>query len=164
MIQLKNCSHIYCADCLKSLFLRATKDQSLFPPRCCREAIPLLLVEADMSEHELIEFESAAIEFTTTDRTYCSNIGCGKFIPPSRITADQAECAVCNSSTCTMCKETYHHDDCASDPALQATLSLASKRGLATLFFMPGISTARHWLLPYDVCYSPTLPLRISID
>jgi hypothetical protein len=32
MIQLKNCSHIYCADCLKSLFLRATKDQSLFPP------------------------------------------------------------------------------------------------------------------------------------
>ncbi|KAL4864105.1 hypothetical protein BDV12DRAFT_189211 [Aspergillus spectabilis] len=134
MIQLKNCSYIYCADCLKSLFLWATKDQSLFPPKCCREAIPLLLVEADMSEHELVEFESAAIEFTTTDRTYCSNIGCGKFIPPSRITADQAECDICNSSTCKMCKETYHHDDCASDPALQATLSLASREGWQRCF------------------------------
>ncbi|KAL2871417.1 E3 ubiquitin-protein ligase [Aspergillus lucknowensis] len=134
MIQLKNCSHIYCADCLKTLFLRATKDQSLFPPRCCREEIPLLLVEADMSEHELGEFESAAIEYTTKDRTYCSNIRCGKFIPPSRITADQAECDVCNSSTCTMCKEPYHQDDCASDPALQATLSLASREGWQRCF------------------------------
>ncbi|KAL4806770.1 hypothetical protein BDV18DRAFT_159940 [Aspergillus unguis] len=133
-LQLENCDHIYCAGCLKSLFIRATKDQSLFPPRCCREAIPLPLVEADMSEQELIQFGSAAVEFTTTDRTYCSNTGCGKFIPPSRITADQAECAACNSSTCTMCKETYHHDDCASDPALQATLSLASREGWQRCF------------------------------
>ncbi|KAL2816425.1 hypothetical protein BDW59DRAFT_177361 [Aspergillus cavernicola] len=133
IVRLK-CTHLYCADCLKSLFLRAMKDQSLFPPRCCREPIPLLLVQTYLPEQELEEFGSAKIEFTTADRTYCSNMGCGKFIPPSRIAADRADCAFCSTSTCAMCKNNYHQDDCASDPALQATLALVSREGWQRCF------------------------------
>ncbi|KAL5341994.1 hypothetical protein BJX70DRAFT_11714 [Aspergillus crustosus] len=129
-----NCTHIYCAECLKNLFLRAMNDQSLFPPRCCREPISLLLVQANMSEQELLKFESAKIEFNTTDRTYCGNLECGKFIPPSGIVADKADCAFCSSATCAIYKNYYHEDDCASDPALQATLSLASREGWQRCF------------------------------
>ncbi|PLB48622.1 hypothetical protein P170DRAFT_357626 [Aspergillus steynii IBT 23096] len=133
MIRLK-CSHLYCVDCMKGLFLRATKDESLYPPRCCREPIPLLLIQTEMSEQELEVFNSAEIEHSTTERTYCSNMQCRMFIPPGRITADEANCPFCGSSTCTMCKKAFHQDDCPEDTALQATLSLASREGWQRCF------------------------------
>lgn len=34
------CSHEYCHDCVKSLFTSAMRDESLFPPKCCRQVIP----------------------------------------------------------------------------------------------------------------------------
>ena len=129
-----SCGHIYCNDCLKDLFLRATKDQSLFPPRCCRELIPLDEVQTAMSEAELREFKCAEVEFSTIDRTYCSNVACGKFIPPSKIAIDRAQCPYCASATCAMCKNTFHTDDCAEDTALQATLALATTEGWQRCF------------------------------
>ncbi|PYI05378.1 hypothetical protein BO78DRAFT_408205 [Aspergillus sclerotiicarbonarius CBS 121057] len=129
-----SCKHIYCSDCLKDLFQRATKDQSLFPPRCCRQLIPLDLVQPTMSEAELHEFKCAEVEFSTTDRTYCSNVDCGKFIPPSNIAVGRAQCPYCGSATCAMCKNAFHADDCAEDTALQATLALASSQGWQRCF------------------------------
>ncbi|GKZ23922.1 hypothetical protein AbraIFM66951_009142 [Aspergillus brasiliensis] len=64
--QLK-CKHTYCDNCLKDLFLRATKDSTLFPPRCCREPIHLESAQLLMSETEISEFKCAEIEFSTTD-------------------------------------------------------------------------------------------------
>ena len=29
-------SHQYCADCVRSLFMRSTKDEGLFLPKCCK--------------------------------------------------------------------------------------------------------------------------------
>ncbi|KAH8434458.1 BRcat and Rcat domain-containing protein [Aspergillus melleus] len=128
------CSDLYCDDCLRDLFLRATKDESLYPPRCCRVLIPLLLIQGHMSAEELTQFEAAAVEYNTTDRTYCSNMECCQFIPPSRITADRADCASCGFSTCTMCKNSFHQEDCAADSALQATLALADSKGWQRCF------------------------------
>jgi len=123
------CKHIFCAGCLKGLFLRATKDESLFPPKCCRQHIPLSLVRGRMSAEDHQEFVDAELEFSTVERTYCSNLRCGKFIPPSQIRADRAECTRCGASTCKMCQNTFHNDDCNADAALQATLSLAEGQG-----------------------------------
>lgn len=128
------CEDLYCTDCLKGLFMRATKDQTLFPPRCCRQQIPLLLIAAELSADELDVFNSAEIEFSTKDRTYCCNVDCGRFIPPSQIRADRAECDRCGSATCAMCKNAFHRDDCAADPSLQATLALATSQGWQRCF------------------------------
>jgi hypothetical protein len=39
-----DCSHIYCCDCLIELLDHSLhKDSSLFPPRCCKETIPLYM-------------------------------------------------------------------------------------------------------------------------
>lgn len=128
------CSHLYCITCLKDLFLRATRDESLFPPRCCRVLIPLSLIQAEMSESELEDFNCATVEFSTTNRIYCSNTICGSFIPPVDIVADRAHCSHCGSATCSMCKNVFHHDDCVADPALQATLALATRQGWQRCF------------------------------
>ncbi|RAL06902.1 uncharacterized protein BO97DRAFT_447229 [Aspergillus homomorphus CBS 101889] len=129
-----DCGHTYCNGCIRDLFLRATKDQSLFPPRCCRQPIDLSRVETLLLNDELQEFRSAEIEFSTTDRTYCSNPECGKSISPAHITSDQAHCAACDNLSCTMCKNVYHADDCPEDAALQATLELAWSEGWQRCF------------------------------
>ncbi|KAJ1709069.1 hypothetical protein NYO67_8770 [Aspergillus flavus] len=85
------CGDLYCTDCLKSLFMRATKDEQLFPPRCCRQHIPLSLITKQMTTEEKDAFQRAKIEFSTSNRTYCSNTVCGRFIIPSNIFSEQAK-------------------------------------------------------------------------
>jgi len=119
------CGHLYCPDCLNSLFVRATTDETLFPPRCCSQIISLSLVEAKLSPGALSAFNSAAIEFTTTNRTYCARKDCGKFIPPHEIRSGRAVCRNCNAETCAYCKGVLHVGDCPEDEALQIVLVLA---------------------------------------
>jgi hypothetical protein len=113
------CEHVYCNNCIKKLFSLSTKDQSRFPPVCCHVEIGLQLVRPIMSQEELDAFREAKIEFATTDRTYCSNLQCGKFIPPIQVfQADCATCDHCGTRTYVHCKG-----------ALQATLALAKELG-----------------------------------
>jgi hypothetical protein len=79
------CSHRYCADCAKKLFMRSTKDEELYPPRCCKQPIPLALVAKNLDAEEVAAFELASVEFTTQNRTYCSNVACGMFIAPDNV-------------------------------------------------------------------------------
>lgn len=123
------CSHLYCTGCLKGLFVRATSDLSLFPPKCCRQDIPLCFIKSELSSGERRKFKRAEVEFTTECKTYCSNSNCREFIPPSSIISDRATCRACRSVTCTMCQNPAHGGDCPDDQALQATLSLAGSRG-----------------------------------
>ncbi|KAL4739440.1 hypothetical protein BDV11DRAFT_118356 [Aspergillus similis] len=99
-----DCAHFYCHSCLKSLFVKVTADKLLFPSKCCGKPIPLYLVQAEMSQHEFDEFKSADDEFSTTERTYCSSPGCGKFIPPESIEADRAICLDCGNHMCDVSK------------------------------------------------------------
>ncbi|KAF2812467.1 uncharacterized protein BDZ99DRAFT_439618 [Mytilinidion resinicola] len=119
------CGTIYCTDCMKTLFMKSAKDQSLYPPSCHRQEIPLTLIAWKMSSEELAQFNTAAIEFSTLDRTYCSNLPCGKFISPDHIVAGRATCEHCGEETCAYCKHGSHTGDCPEDRELQATLELA---------------------------------------
>ncbi|KAI9928697.1 hypothetical protein MW887_001914 [Aspergillus wentii] len=73
----------------------------------------------------LDSFSNAEIEFSTVDRTYCSNTECNRFLHPRQVTSDRAGCTHCGSVTCTICKKPAHRDDCPEDHDLQATLALA---------------------------------------
>lgn len=125
------CEHKYCTDCLKRLFINATKDESIYPPRCCRQPISLEIVSPSMSREELQAFQEASIEFTTGNRVYCSNKSCGKFVPPAQFDrmSDRAECGHCGRSTCIHCKEAPHAGECPDDPGMKGTLELARERG-----------------------------------
>lgn len=125
-------NHRYCISCMKYLFLRASKEEAYYPPRCCRQPLPLPLVEKYMTVGEIDAFKSASIEFSTTDRIYCNNHQCERFIPPERTEAgiNRATCRNCGQSTCSVCKNAYHNDtNCPDDPALRQTQELARGEG-----------------------------------
>lgn len=124
-IRLK-CNDIFCRGCLRRLIMKSLEDKTMFPPKCHREALSQQMIAGLLSQDELADFKDTEIEMSCSNRTYCSNSKCGKFIPPSNIIADRASCARCRASTCTNCRNEYHEDDCPEDPLLQATLALAA--------------------------------------
>ncbi|KAI9884549.1 MAG: RNA binding protein snu13 [Watsoniomyces obsoletus] len=79
------CSHIYCHRCLIRLFEDAQTDDSLFPPKCCRQQIPLSSVSGIIGGELTSRTEYKTIELETVDRTYCAHRPqCGVFIIPEQ--------------------------------------------------------------------------------
>ncbi|KAI6709609.1 hypothetical protein JHW43_007879 [Diplocarpon mali] len=122
--------HEYCGSCLQDLFNASITDDTLFPPRCCRELItPSGNVRIYLSTDIVQLYEAKKIEFDTPNRTYCSNPLCSSFIRVEHISGDQASCQRCRAVTCTICKSAAHRGDCPEDTALQLVLEVARDNG-----------------------------------
>ncbi|KAI9773730.1 MAG: hypothetical protein M1839_002028 [Geoglossum umbratile] len=123
------CGHSYCMDCINELFEHATKDESLFPPRCCRSLIPLSNARPYLDSGLIKRFERKAVELKTPNRTYCHNATCSEFIPLENIDGDRATCVACLRVTCAICKAWAHDGDCPKDPALESLMAVATEAG-----------------------------------
>lgn len=123
------CGHDYCQDCLSALFQFSTTDETLFPPRCCRQEIPLQLVKLYLSPELIQKFEEKSVEFKSSDRTYCSEPTCSSFISSDNIDGERATCIACGTRTCTICKNNAHDGDCPEDTATQQTLETGREQG-----------------------------------
>ncbi|KAI0472489.1 hypothetical protein F4859DRAFT_484383 [Xylaria cf. heliscus] len=123
------CEHEYCSGCLELLFQTAMSDERLFPPRCCRQVIPVDANCSRLSGNLVQRFEQKSIELSTRDRTYCHHPTCSIFIPPSNIKDGIAQCPECAIQTCATCKGAIHQGDCPADEALQAVLQVAQQEG-----------------------------------
>ena len=123
------CGDYYCETCIKQLFTMAMKEESLFPPRCCRQPIPLELASSALGAELEESFATKSIELTSTDRTYYFQSTCGIFIPPFAIDNEKAWCSECGSVTCTTCKGGEHEGDCPASPDHEALMDLAAKEG-----------------------------------
>ncbi|KAB8279776.1 hypothetical protein BDV30DRAFT_222258 [Aspergillus minisclerotigenes] len=125
-----SCGDHYCRDCLKHFFELSIRGESHFPPRCCRQLIPLESVEVFLDTDAVERFEERRLEVEALDRTYCSLASCAMFIHPTCITDDRATCPTCQTVTCSICKCKYHNGDCPKDSSLQDFLSIAKTNGL----------------------------------
>lgn len=124
------CGHDYCQDCTKRLFQNSMRDEALFPPRCCRQAIPLAAVDIFLTAEVIERFEEKAVEFSTPDRLYCAWPTCSAFIPPAKIKGDIVICPKCDFWICTRCKGKSHSGrDCPKDASFDALVSTALKAG-----------------------------------
>ena len=123
------CCHAYCMQCLQELVSLATKDESLFPPRCCKEHFEMDEVRIFLSKELRDQYALAKVEFAMRDRTYCSRPDCAAFIPPDSTQADKAKCLRCPTLTCGICKKEAHQSNCPDDPALKEILDLARQSG-----------------------------------
>lgn len=123
------CGDEYCRECFSHLFQSAMVDETLFPPRCCKQPIPLernrLFLSADLVQ----QFRKKATEFSTPNRTYCHDPTCAVFIPPKNYTALTASCEECGDQTCITCKSASHVGDCPNDAQLQQVIQLAREHG-----------------------------------
>lgn len=136
MVKAK-CGDRYCVGCVKELFMRSTKDEVLYPPRCCKQPIPLDLVARHMAPDELTIFELAVVEYATLNKTYCSNHDCNTFIVPDSVEpgTNRAVCPKCDTDTCSLCNKAFHGEtDCPDDPALRQTRELARQMGWQTCY------------------------------
>lgn len=123
------CGDVYCADCLSTLFESSMTDESLYPPRCCREPILFAQVKAFLSPTVAKAFAGKQVELDTKNRTYCWVPSCVSFIPPSAIGGDAGTCPSCTRSTCFICKAAAHPGDCPEDEQLQELLDTANQEG-----------------------------------
>jgi hypothetical protein len=122
------CRHRYCDDCLTTLFENSIKDESMYPPRCCGQIIPLHSVRTIIGPNLLAAVANKAAEFESTDRTYCANPSCHSFIPPDHIVRNISFCLKCAKLTCSICQGPGHLGGCPSDPNAKLLLELAEKK------------------------------------
>ncbi|CZT06991.1 related to IBR finger domain protein [Rhynchosporium agropyri] len=123
------CQHEYCRKCLAMLFEASMTDESLFPPRCCRQPISVSSVRLFLDLEVVQEFARKTTEFQTPNRTYCYSPTCSAFIHPRNINGEMACCDDCGLQTCTTCKAEGHNGDCPNDTALQQVLETAREMG-----------------------------------
>ncbi|KAK6006179.1 hypothetical protein QM012_006589 [Aureobasidium pullulans] len=74
------CQTSYCGDCIKGMFLEATHDSTMMPPRCCTilsTVVALNFLSTAEAEAYRLKFE----EWVSTKKTYCPVPKCSRFIP-----------------------------------------------------------------------------------
>ncbi|KAJ6259631.1 hypothetical protein Dda_5269 [Drechslerella dactyloides] len=125
------CGHVYCRACLRHLAVMATKDESMYPVKCCKQEVTLDTLINVLPAAECQEYMDAGEEYSTADRVYCTNKACLKFIPSDRSDGYRAVCAVCGTRVCAVCKETEHlSSPCrTTDLGTEAVLNLAAENG-----------------------------------
>ncbi|KAK4914332.1 hypothetical protein LTR49_017470 [Elasticomyces elasticus] len=128
------CTHVYCDDCLDTLYRASMTDETLFPPRCCRQELPW-----DKAKHHLDttlkgEFETKRVELRAKDRTYCHVPTCSVFINPADYVDDDAPCPNGCANTCIKCKQAAHVGECPKNEELEALLATAKLNDWQTCY------------------------------
>lgn len=122
------CDHNYCNACLISLVEASTRDESLYPLRCCKQLLPVEKLSQRLDRALLLLFRSKATEYDTPspDRLYCYNGTCSAFLGSTVGAKLVVDCTKCKSCVCTLCKNAAHPgDDCAQNTALAELKALA---------------------------------------
>ncbi|KAJ6036593.1 hypothetical protein N7540_000872 [Penicillium herquei] len=123
------CGHGYCYECTRNLLLVAIRDETLYPPRCCRNVMRPMVVLSVLSYDELVAFSEKAVEYMTVNRLYCAEKTCSAFIPPSRIKDENGTCLKCNQQTHQPCHSFAHPGyDCPMEVGLNEVLDMAEER------------------------------------
>jgi hypothetical protein len=129
------CGHFYGIDCITDLFQSATRDESLYPPRCCRQNITLPQVRPHLTQALLAEFELKAQEFGTLKRVYCATPTCSRFLGPlhegffSKVFTCTSH--TCTTTTCGACRGRYEgwNHSCTPDAETERLLTLSRTSG-----------------------------------
>ena len=124
-----SCRHLHCRDCIRQLFTDAIVDETLFPPRCCRQHIPVSMVRHFLKSQLTARFEQKAIEYGTLNRTYCCDPSCATFVDSSRIHDAAGTCpeSDCERQTCILCKREAHSGTCDQQDSFEDTIRLAQQ-------------------------------------
>ena len=129
------CGHYYDVECLTSLFEAATRDESLFHPRCCKKNIPFPRVRNHFTLALQVEFLDKSREYGTSSRVYCALPRCSRFLgsqTEGKGSLKVYKCT-CNTLTCARCKNEHITDvghSCV-DNSDEAILTLGKVEGWA---------------------------------
>ena len=128
-----SCCHEYCRASLEDLFKTAMTDESLFPPRCCRQQIPMVAVRIFLNSELVQAFEKKKNKFKTPNRTYCYLPTFSAFINIQNISSEGAASHEGGSITCTTCKAAAHAGDQTMQPCNKFWTQLEKMGGSDTI-------------------------------
>src|SRR5690242_4814362 len=75
----RSCNSAYCISCVKDMFLKACKDSTRMPPRCCVQ-IHLHYVKPHLTTEEIVTYKLKYEEWSTPKPFYCPTPTCSSFI------------------------------------------------------------------------------------
>lgn len=130
-------SHYYCKERIKELFHHA-KINELFPPRCCRDEIPISIVELLPDPKSLQIFKRKAIEYNTINRANCYDTNYREFMSAKNMIRGKATYKVCGKSTCFLCESSAHEDGCSIDFASKGLMQTPKLWNIWALSSSPG--------------------------
>ncbi|KAI0048148.1 hypothetical protein FA95DRAFT_1588849 [Auriscalpium vulgare] len=122
------CGHYYCRACIVDLIDSATRDETLFPVRCCHRPFPVDDFTPYLSARQHNLFRKKAFEFGTPPeaRLYCCNPTCSIFLGPAGSSRADVVCPDCQTIICTECRSASHPGDaCTVAAALLELKALA---------------------------------------
>lgn len=131
------CQHYYCRTCVTSLVKACTKDESLFPIKCCKKPITATSLRSHLENDDLRDlFSLKIIEYNTpaTRRVYCPKTRCSTFMGslPSSSTREMT-CQKCHAQACGICRGTAHvGKDCPQDKGCLEVREMAKRVGWQT--------------------------------
>jgi hypothetical protein len=129
------CGHDLCRDCTREIYLGATRDEELYPPRCCGRPFSPGVILQVLDYSEFRAFCEKALEYIAVNRVYCAEPTCSKFIPPSAIHGDHGACPECHQQTHLLCRALAHPGvDCPLDHTLQGVLAIADTQNWRRCF------------------------------
>ncbi|KAF9468397.1 hypothetical protein BDZ94DRAFT_784579 [Collybia nuda] len=130
------CNHNYCRACVINLVDACTRDESLFPPRCCNTPFPYSSLIRLLTAKLRVTYDSKRLELEVpaNHRIYCPSPTCSTFLGSSQKTFEtNVMCPNCLSSVCSMCKQSSHiGENCSENAALVEVRTLARREGWQT--------------------------------
>jgi hypothetical protein len=126
-----SCGHAYCSDCINRLLRKAIRDDTLWPPQCCKAEMPIKDIRHLLWNKliPLVMARQVEMSVPVPNRTYC--VSCSDFIPLERIHEKSAVCYTCWDSKCSDCKKLAHVGDCQNklEQDIKDLEILAEKKG-----------------------------------
>ncbi|KAK2461383.1 hypothetical protein APHAL10511_006607 [Amanita phalloides] len=110
------CAHVYCHECLVALVEACTRDETLYPIKCCRQSFPHTTLVGLLNVKLRLLFEAKCREYRVAPerRVYCCNPTCSAFLGSTTDDGEDEDedediiCDKCGISTCPRCKEGSH--------------------------------------------------------
>jgi hypothetical protein len=124
------CGDYYCRKCLRELTEASTRDETLYPLRCCRQNFQAESVHPFLEPDLRNLFISKSYEFgmPPINRLYCPNQTCSTFLGSSEHVIGDLVCHVCNTAICVSCKNQAHPNEaCTENAALLELKALAQR-------------------------------------
>ena len=114
------CDHYYCRDCLVNLVEACTRDESLFPLLCCKQALPTKEVTPFLVSNIRVLFLNKSAEYGTPSlsRVYCPNPTCSTFLGSSDDPTPDICCPNCATAVCLTCKQRAHLGESCAENAM----------------------------------------------
>jgi hypothetical protein len=129
------CEDWYCHFCASKLFETAATDQARFPASCHGLEIPIASATSFLTPNIIQKYHQAQLESTSSDRTYCTATGCGRFLHlDPEASSRLIECPDCGITTCGSCKARGHEGPCSVEDDTDEMEQLMKERGWRACF------------------------------